>query len=772
MNDKTPVSREEQLLKSAAQRVKPNPSFTHELENKLMNAHKPAKPGFFSFGKIASTAGWALGSTVLALAFIWIISSMAPKPQPATHSTPRPVEETTLPRPQSTPEGKSYDTSIGQFIMTVDFPESVSQAALYQLEPVQEASANMDTIRSLAATIGMNGSLYRLQDHNGGTGYILTDGRQRLEVRDSSPHFFTYYTDYTRFPLIANQGIALSPEEMVSKAEEFLTAHGLLDFPYQVQPPSNSQNRTVTFVPRLDNLSDGYVFKNLTNLQVSFDKYGEIATVNISIQPWQSIGSYPLISAQQAWDKFLANELNGLGVEMQSGGSTPPPPDSTFRIWQRDIPLDQQVDIIGMVESFESVDGGAPLLIMENIMLSGKLDGLVDLQETARLSGRFIMDGDVKKFEVESWQPAEPMPTLEGTLEQENGQSWLVTTDGQRLQMEDLPEDIQVGERTIVYGIVSGDKMDWRTIHQGEGFGGGGGGGGGAGLARINLSGTPMPTATPWPVSTPVDYSPMIGTRFEGEQGDVDIWNLQKDDGSTYFVYKLNTNTETGFFNSFWQVTLEGSATEGLEAYYRMPVKIWGTITSVNQQGIATVQLDRYEALYPGEKAQVWFGQETKVQVEGKDVLLFTADDGTVYVRNDSLQYEIEPVAAEEGLVFYIVGWSQPDQTFGGYPLLNVMSLGSVPPDYDFDFVLSEILTPPAMNESDINLSGETSTGIINRIELVYLGEDQLLALAEDERTFYAQPFWRFSGYFSENSYFDIIIQALPDEYLQPVPLQ
>jgi hypothetical protein len=71
-----------------------------------------------------------------------------------------------------------------------------------------------------------------------------------------------------------------------------------------------------------------------------------------------------------------------------------------------------------------------------------------------------------------------------------------------------------------------------------------------------------------------------------------------------------------------------------------------------------------------------------------------------------------------------------------------------------------------------MNLSGETPTGIINRVELIYQGEDQLLAEVEEGRVLYAQPFWRFSGYFSKNSYFDIIVQALPDEYLQPVPLQ
>ncbi|MBI5954048.1 MAG: hypothetical protein HY865_20520 [Chloroflexi bacterium] len=774
MNDKNPMSREEEMLKSIAQQVNPSPSFTNELEKKLMNAHKPEKTGFFSVRKIASTAGWTVALAALIVTFIWVIRSIAPQPQPqpAAGGTPFPVGETAVPRPQSqsTPEGTTYDTSVGQFVMTVDFPEGASQATLYQLDPAQEnADFQVRTIRDLAAKIGINGSLYQMQERYGGPGYIFTDGKQRIEVMGYSPHYFSYYTDYTTYPLIVNQGNVLQPDEMIAKAEEFLKARELLDFPYQVSLSSNDANtRTVIFEPRLNNLPDSHTFENFMNLQVSFDQNGEAVMTGINIQPWHPIGNYPLISAQQAWDRFLTNELNGLGVEMSSGGSMPSPKGSTFKLWRRDIPLDQPTSIIGMVASSEAVDGSAPLLIMDNISLTGNLEGLTDPEETVQLDGRFIMDGDARKFQVDSWQPSDPMPTLDGTIEQTDGQGWLVTNDGGRLQLEDLPEDIQAGERTSVYGIVSGDKLDWRTINQGEGFGGG------AGLARLNLSGTPMPTATPYPVSTPVDYTPMIGTRFEGEQGNVDIWNLQADDGSIRSIYKLSSDSEEGFFNSFWQVTLEGPATEGLNAYYRLPVKVWGTITSVNPQGIATMQMERYEPLYPDEKAQLFLGEEKVIQAEGMDVLLFTADDGTSYVRNDSIQYGmIEPMTtAEEGFTNFIVGWSAPGKTFGGYPVLNVISMGSVPQDYDFDVVISDALMPLVMDEAQANLSGETPTGIITHVELVYQGEDQLLAEVEEGRVLYAQPFWHFSGYYSENSYFDIIIQALPDEYLQPVPLQ
>ena len=126
MNDKNPMSREEQLLKSTAQQVNPSPSFTNELEKKLMNAHKPAKPGLFSVRKIAFTAGWAVGTCCpepdLCLGHPLDCTAAATRRRQHTVSgwRNRRAQTTTA----STPEGKSYDTSVGQFIMTVDLARS------------------------------------------------------------------------------------------------------------------------------------------------------------------------------------------------------------------------------------------------------------------------------------------------------------------------------------------------------------------------------------------------------------------------------------------------------------------------------------------------------------------------------------------------------------------------------------------------------------------------------------------------------------------------
>ncbi|MBK9926652.1 MAG: hypothetical protein IPP66_15355 [Anaerolineales bacterium] len=770
------------LLNQTAENINPNPHFTEKLERDLTRLHTTrSKPAWFHFTRkqVFTTLAWTVSLVAFALFMNWAISTVAPVPTsvPAANDTSLPpaTEKPAINNDsKGTPTGKTYDTSIGQFIMTMDMPAGAPQAVLYQLDSPQDiADFQVKTIRDLASRIGINGNLYEMNERYGGPGYIFTDGKQRIEVMGYGAYQFSYYTDYTTFSLIANQGNSLSPEEMSTKAEEFLKAHGLLDFPYQIQLPSADPNsRIVNFVPRLNDLPESYTFENLTSLQVSFDRNGEVAIVSVNTHPWQAVGSYPLISAQQAWDKFINNELNGLGVEMQSGGYMPTAVDSPFRVWKRNVPLNQPTSMTGIVVSSNAIDDETPLLVMDNVTLIGNLEGLMGLDETVQLNGQFIMAGDVKKFQVDSWQRSEPMPTLDGTLEQTDGQSWLISSDGQRLQMEDLPEDIQVDERIVVYGMVTDNKMDWETIYQGEGSGGGGGGGGGAGLARLNLSGTPMPTATPLPVPTPVDYSPLIGKRLEGERGDVDIWNLQAEDGTTRFSYRINNNSEAGFLASFWQAKLEGPATTGLETYYHLPVKIWGTITSISPQGIPTIQLERYEAVYPDVKIQVWYGKETPAQLEDKNVVLFTDDDGAVYAESDSLQYGGEPMPVEEGFIFYVVGWVDPEQTFGGHAVLNVINRGSAPKDFDFDGIVSESIIPPTVDEASANPMNESTTGLITQIELVYIGEDQLLSEVKEGRTLYAQPFWRFRGYYSKISFFDIIVQALPDEYLQPVPLQ
>jgi len=149
-----------------------------------------------------------------------------------------------------------------------------------------------------------------------------------------------------------------------------------------------------------------------------------------------------------------------------------------------------------------------------------------------QLDGRFVMDRRVKKFHggpVGS-PPIQCRPWMEPRTD--GGQNWAghgATVSA--CQLEDLPEDIPIWRKNFAYGMWSqATKLDGRTISQGVGSGGGGGGGGGPGLARVNLSGVPRPTATPYPVSTPWIH-PMVGPTSKSEQGTWTFGICNKADG-------------------------------------------------------------------------------------------------------------------------------------------------------------------------------------------------------------------------------------------------
>ena len=61
----------------------------------------------------------------------------------------------------------------------------------------------------------------------------------------------------------------------------------------------------------------------------------------------------------------------------------------------------------------------------------------------------------------------------------------------------------------------------------------------------------------------------------------------------------------------------------------------------------------------------VW--KRNEAQAEGRNVVLFTADDGTSYVRKDSMNTG-RTSPAEEGLVFFVVGRAAPGQKLAGIP--------------------------------------------------------------------------------------------------------
>ena len=78
---------------------------------------------------------------------------------------------------------------------------------------------------------------------------------------------------------------------------------------------------------------------------------------------------------------------------------------------------------------------------------------------------------------------------------------------------------------------------------------------------------------------------------------------------------------------------------------------------------------------------------------------------------------------------------------------------------------------PQSSNPITLDASPTDTTGqilTVENIELVYYADDMRFALPDNSVPLsYAQPVWRFNGHSDNGDLFEILVQALTDEYLQ-----
>lgn len=804
MNDKTPMSREEQLLKSAAQQVNPSPFFTNELEKKLMNAHKPEKTGFFSVRKIASTAGWAVALAALILTFIWVIRSIAPQPQPAAGDTPAPA---LTPKPSPTREGKPGGEAYEHFGQTLylqaELPDTPSEAAVYNYLPSQPAT--LDSARALAAQLGMNGAVY------GGKGnFLLVNGNQRLRVQ--SQQYFEYLPDYPRYPrwsLLGN-----SPATFPPNAEEqirlFLAAHGF-QFDYKILP---SEMFGGYFASPLTPGGHPICYEHFrcAGLLITLDESG-ILSVDGDLPNYEALGQYEIISAEEAFYKFLeAGGEPGMLKGMHS-------PHGVASVWYRAYPAGQKVAFYGWLNSVPSAEGGAPLVTLDGYIVTGNTADI-----PAEYSRAFVeavgqlheLDG-VKTFALESWKEHDGYADgLLGAIDRRDGQVIITTIDNETFTLPDVPADLPLPlADAFVIGVRQGETFEWKSIDLRNAMGGGGGGGGGLGFYKLNLTGAPVPFPTP-------ESAPQFGGGGGGgsggqtylvQEGDTlskiadqfgvsvealtlanglneavifigqtlviptsDSSTPQKVEGLRGMlfitIYKYADGSQRAEYNLFNKDTpypslpLEGENLEALQAWQRRLVDVWGTIEM--KDGAPTLKMERYEIPFPDLKFQILSGKQQTTTLEGRQVTLFTAADGKTYAQltSDGLYPDGSTIGQANDEV-KIEALIVPGETFGGYPALRIFSASassSGSPD----------LTVTADQIYVVDLANAPADYIlptlnIERVELVYYMPDPRYIqgeLSPDQR--YIQPAWQFTGHYSTGEAFFVLVQALKREFLLP----
>jgi LysM repeat protein len=345
-------------------------------------------------------------------------------------------------------------------------------------------------------------------------------------------------------------------------------------------------------------------------------------------------------------------------------------------------------------------------------------------------------------------------------------------------------------------------------------MGGGGGGGGGYGFYKLNLSGTPIvfPTATPtgqgytpeeiasflrYPVQNgdtlsqiaaaynvsvddilQVNYLPdtiiYVGqiltipgvpgpTRMDGEPGTLIVNLFVKPDGRQRATYSFMSQKEKIYY------ALTGDNLEALQRLNGMPIKVWGGI-SYDQYGMPSVSVEKFEEIYPGLQFQIRSGTQEMKDVNGESLVLFTSN-GVTYVQMEQTGSYPDGNFLSDSEEILLEGLLVPNEAYAGYPAIRMFQIGqaTIPATGErFEFPRSSSTLEPMPDPYGNADQYVNPDVVVELVELVYYSINPANQASIPEGDTYVQPAWHFRGKFSNGNVFEVLIQALKQEYLSP----
>lgn len=732
------------------------------------------------------------------------------------------------------PEGDGFDWRGTKLYLAQPLPQSPAEANVYLLE--NEQPATVELAEALATQFGIQGNVYETPGRLVGVpGYLVTDGKQRLYVHSALN--YDYYSEYSIFSFLSG-GKNISNEQASAAIDAFMKAHGMdfeyqIENAHQIPgafyvvpltPDGLSIRYEYNMPARFEfTVDDNGQVVLMSSNRVDYDSVG-----NYGIRPATEAFQQVLDTSNAIQNGVLEIMYSG-GILNESFWQRTYPENQTVTIYGQPIsypaaePGRSPFVSIGQYTAAGNVGG------IENIDSSNYIEatGQFTMENGAPIfnveTWRILDSSEI---------------SISGTLRREGDEVILTAEDGSgEYVITDAPADLPVNttipdEYLGVNGFLIDGSLNWTSIQYFP-SNAGGGGGGGTGLYQLNLSGTPVPFPSPTaqPKINPGsgDYTvkegdtlsmiaenhgitvdelmqanglndPMIfigqklivskrqvtfaqeialpeeqlvqleiGQRIENERG---IFQVN--------IYEESQRIEYGFFatalekSDFPYLILEGNDLKSLQKYNNLPINIWGTVERFDQYEKPIVKIERYEIPFPDLDFQIIEGTQKMMEIEGKDVLTFTTDDGTTYVQIGSSVYPLDAkmLFGNEDNKLLMEVLIIPDEIYKGYPTLRMYS-GNLAVDpisgkanelsvtanqfntYNEPPATTEVYTPP--------------TATIEKVELVYYVPNPLGNNPNpDGDAQYVQPAWRFYGHYSNGDEFEILVQALKEEYLLP----
>lgn len=816
-----------QKLNQIAEQTHARSQFEADLEERLRRAYRP-RPNWFAipFAQISPTLRWVALMILLAVVLSWSIRSLIPAPQPANENTPVASPETMFtPAPNVLPDTNAtpvqpdggYDFRGAKLFLEVPLPESPQTAHVYMSNPDEPASP--EQARALAAQFGIQGEMYLATDYIfNNDDYLVTDGKQSLVVHSNK--YFVYTADMER-----SHDVHPAPSNPDAQRiiREFFSTHGF-DFPFKVFASDYYLGYVVQPLAP-DGIPMQYESYTTPMMRVTLDENGQVLVIDSSLMNYDSnaLGEYGIITVQEAFDKLLDDTV--VTGKMEFGHS----PTNTPKEWYRTYEDNQPATVYGYVAIFPAVQPGKPaMLVMDGVPLLGNTSGMESLERNSfiGITGQYFVESGIRKFNVESWNRKLNEVWVSGILSQQGDQVIIISDDGggKQYPIIDPPADLPLGSQTPenslgISGVIEGDSLSWYYIQFFESnSGGGGGGGGGYGFYKLNLSGVPVPFPSPTAQpeagasnqftgiytvqegDTLAAIAQRLGTSIQtlhdlngltdeniiyiGQELRVPVPEPQeqpvqdmrgylgislhiKADGSSFKEYTLDVAQNGGGSAMY---TMEGPGLNDLpDGYNGLPILVTGMI---NKEGKLVV--DSYKMPYDNLQFQILKGTQHAAQLGGQNVLTFTTEDGQTYVEYlatnpfpaDSFLAGIEGDLIEQEVLII------PDETFAGMPVAHVYQSA----------IFQENGTPMEVQSNRVYVndeSGDPGTEIeykqpdlsIDKVELVYFVSNPYYQVNDPNyelRSKYIQPVWHFQGTDANGNSFDVVIQALKQEFLLP----
>ncbi len=678
-----------------------------------------------------------------------------------------------------------------EFNFTSELPASPQMMTLYHQR--LSVAVTAETARQVATEWGVAGGVYASPSEGmNDVIFDVMDGARSIRFLNF-PDQFIYAVGYVS-PDYGSALMEIGPlpsfDELISIATKFLMPLGILDLPYRTQP-LETERGMLAFIPLLDGYpvvqEIGVDRGNIGWIDVKVNAPGQVTMVEYSHHDFQPAGSYPILSAQEAWDRFTTDTSQ----QHSRYAILTPQGIDTYQSWVPKYQPGEQADVYGWVNTYHPVDQSQPALVMlNNLPIIGDTTGM---SPDNQYDFRYVhawgqIQGsptDGIALHVDGWEVSSLNEEyITGTLTTQSGEIQLIAID-RTLTLINPPSDISDGIQVGIQGVVVDGNppfLNWKFIDTGEipfsygassSCGGSGGGGntlsdanfGGGTFALLNLDGQNEPT-TPQ-----VDEPYQPGEAINGISGNVYVTQHIYLGGNTSLEVIFSPDPSSGL-NPDWGYALIGDALTGIAQYNNLPITISGKVDRVENHSVY-IAVASYEPVYPGEQVQVWSGTEQILTLDGKEVVLFTTSAGDSYVLKSSIDFQPADanIIGRLGDLIEIEGYIIPDQQLGAYLLLKDTA-GSAQPDGVADSAQVNIWDhsqDPGSNPGAV-LQG---TVTIDTIELAYdaINLDRCQPSAAEDPNLapwlYVQPMWVFNGQFEDGRRVYIQVQALPDEYLK-----